>query len=115
MIAMQQEPDTLHPAIGSMTAKSMVLSAVFPGCMMQNEKTEWIPMGCEQIPTLDNGGAKLVGDGADKHLEVTYKIRKGWRWTDGTPVTSKDAIYSWKLQHGSGYGIARPHGYRKDL
>ena len=98
IIAMQQEPDTLHPAIGSMTAKSMVLSAVFPGCMMQNEKTDWIPMGCEQIPTLDNGGAKLVGDGADKHLEITYKIRKGWRWTDGTPVTPKDAIYSWKLQ-----------------
>ncbi|HEX9115357.1 MAG TPA: ABC transporter substrate-binding protein, partial [Anaerolineae bacterium] len=98
VIAMQQEPDTLHPLIGSMMARTLVLLAMFPGCMSQNDKAEWIPLGCETIPTVDNGGAKLVGDGKDQHLEITYKIKKDWRWTDGTPVTSKDAIYSWKLQ-----------------
>ncbi len=98
VIAMQQEPDTLHPLISSMTASTKVRGAVLMGCMVQNDKAEWVAIGCEQIPTVDNGGAKLVGEGADKHLEVTYKIRKGWRWTDGTPVTSKDTIYAWKLQ-----------------
>jgi ABC-type transport system substrate-binding protein len=38
-----------------------------------------------------------VGEGADKHLEVTHKIKAGWRWTDGTPVTTKDVLYNWKL------------------
>jgi ABC-type transport system substrate-binding protein len=38
-----------------------------------------------------------VGEGADRYLEVTYKIRDGWRWTDGTPVTSRDVIYNWQL------------------
>jgi len=106
VLALQQEPDTLHPLIGSMMARTIVDSALFPGCMLQNEKAEWIPMGCEQVPTFDNGGAKLVGDGADKHLEVTYKIKKGWRWTDGTPVTSKDMVYTWKLVMDPDFEIA---------
>jgi peptide/nickel transport system substrate-binding protein len=38
-----------------------------------------------------------VGEGGDRHLEVTYKIREGWAWSDGTPVTADDAIYAWKL------------------
>ncbi len=97
VIALMQEPDTLHLMVGSMLAKTIVLNTVYVGCMSQNEKTEWVPLGCEQVPTLDNGGAKIVGDGDAQHLEVTYKIRKGWRWTDGTPVTTKDILAWWKL------------------
>jgi len=97
VIAQQQEPDTLHPMIGSMSAKTYVKNLFHVGCMSQNEKAEWVALGCEQVPTIENGGAKFVGEGEEKHLEVTYKIRKDWRWTDGVPVTSKDIIYIWKL------------------
>jgi peptide/nickel transport system substrate-binding protein len=106
VLALQQEPDTLHPLVGSMMARTIANSVSNMGCMGQNEKAEWIPVGCEQVPTLENGGAKWVGEGADKHLEVTYKIKKGWRWTDGTPVTSKDVIYSWQLQMDPEFEIA---------
>ncbi len=89
-----------------MMAKTIVLASVFVGCMVQNEKAEWVPLGCESIPTIDNGGAKWVGEGGDKHLEVTYKIKKGWRWTDGTPVTSKDVLAYWKLVMDPEFEIA---------
>ncbi len=97
VFGMQQEPDTLHYDLTTMSASFFVLYPIFPRCALQNEKAEWVPMGCEDVPTIENGGAKIIGDGADRHLEVTYKIRKGWRWTDGTPVTAKDSIYWWKL------------------
>jgi peptide/nickel transport system substrate-binding protein len=98
VLALQQEPDTLHPDIGSMMARTIVNSAWQVGCMSQDEKAEWVNLGCDgDIPTVDNGGAVWVGEGTDKHLEVTHKIKDGWRWTDGTPVTTKDAIYEWKL------------------
>jgi peptide/nickel transport system substrate-binding protein len=89
-----------------MMARTIVLAPIFTGCMWQNEKTEWVPMGCETVPTLENGGAKWVGEGGDKHLEVTYKIRKGWRWTDGTPVTSQDALVYWKLYMDPDFEVA---------
>ncbi len=98
VLAMQQEPDDLHDIIGSMSARTYATSPYMVGCMAQNEKTEWVNLGCDgDIPTLENGGAAWVGEGADKHLEVTHKIKEGWRWTDGTPVTSKDAVYYWSL------------------
>jgi peptide/nickel transport system substrate-binding protein len=106
VVALQQEPDTLHPDIGSMMARTIVLAPVFVGCLIQDDTTKWLPGGCESVPTVDNGGAKMVGDGADKHLEITYKIRKDWRWTDGTPVTTKDVIYRWKLQMNPEFEIA---------
>lgn len=106
VIALQQEPDTLHPLLGSMAARTYVINMIYVGCMGQNEKLEWIPLGCESVPTVDNGGAKLVGEGDDKHLEVTYKIRKDWRWNDAKPVTTKDVLYWWKLQMDPLFEIA---------
>jgi peptide/nickel transport system substrate-binding protein len=96
-----------------MMARTIVLAPIFVGCMGQNEKAEWIPLGCESVPTIDNGGAKWVGEGMDKHLEVTYKIKAGWRWTDGTPVTSKDVLAWWKLEMDPEFEIASRVGIMK--
>ena len=98
ILALQQEPDTLHPLIGATTVRAIVMSPVLVGCISQNEKAEWVNLGCEgDVPTIDNGGAIFMGDGVDRHLEVTHKIRDDWRWTDGAPVTSADVIFAWKL------------------
>jgi len=113
VLALQQEPDTMHPLVGSMMARTIALSFIAVGCMGQNEKAEWVPLGCETVPTIDNGGAKWVGEGADKHLEVTYKIKKGWRWTDGTPVTSKDVLAWWKLYMDPEMEVASRVGMEK--
>jgi peptide/nickel transport system substrate-binding protein len=113
VIALQQEPDILHPGVGSMMARTLVLAPIFVGCMGQNEKAEWVALGCETVPMIDNGGAKFVGEGADRHLEVTYKIKKGWRWTDGTPVTTKDILAWWKLSMDPEFEIASRLGVEK--
>jgi len=47
VIAMQQEPDTLHTAISSMSASTYVMAAVLLGCMGQNDKVEWVNLGCD--------------------------------------------------------------------
>ncbi len=113
VIVMQQEPDTMHPDIGSMMAKTIALGPIMVGCVGQNETAEWIPLGCTSVPTLENGGAAFVGEGADKHMEVTYEIVDGWRWTDGTPVTPKDAIYWWYLNMQPDFEVADRTGIQK--
>jgi len=94
---MQQEPDTLHPMIGAMMAKVIVLGALSSGPIWQDDKLNYVAYGVESVPTLENGGAKFVGEGADRHLEVTCKVRKGLKWHDGTPVKASDAVYAWKV------------------
>jgi peptide/nickel transport system substrate-binding protein len=113
VLALQQEPDTLHPLIGSMMSRTIVMGAALIGCMGQDETATWVPLGCETVPTLENGGAVWVGEGADRHLEISYKIRDGWRWTDGTPVTSNDVLYTWKLIMDPGMEVAARTGTEK--
>jgi peptide/nickel transport system substrate-binding protein len=115
VLALQQEPDTLHPLIGSMMAKTIVLGAVFVGCVGQDEAANWIALGCEDLSTLENGGTVFVGDegSPDRHMEMTYKIKDGWRWTDGTPVTAKDATYWWWLQMQPDFEVADRSGIEK--
>ena len=113
VLALQQEPDTMHFMIGSMMARTIALAPINVGCMSQNDKAEWVPLGCEQVPTIDNGGAVWVGEGEDKHLEVTYKIRDDWRWTDGTPVTTKDILTWWKLYMDPAFEVASRVGIEK--
>jgi peptide/nickel transport system substrate-binding protein len=97
IIAMGQQPDTLMPRIGSMMARTEVLGAIHVEPVRSDEKGDWVAQAAETVPSFQNGGAKWVGDGDDKHLEVTFKLKKGFKWHDGTPVTSKDMKFHWEL------------------
>jgi len=95
VIAMSQEPDILNPYIGSMMARSLVTHMVWGDCVTQDQKAVWVPILCESVPTLENGQAKFVGDGADKHLEATFKYKAGIKWHDGNPLKASDQVFGW--------------------
>ncbi len=97
VISMGQAPDTLHPMIGSMMARTEVLGALFTDAVTTDNRGEWVALGVEQVPTVDNGGARFVGQGDDRYLEVTFRIRQGMKWQDGQPVTSRDMAFAWNL------------------
>ena len=96
-MALIGEPETLHPLYATSQAAQTVLGALYVGCIGQDETGAPAALGCEEAPTLENGGAKFVGEGDAQHLEATFHIRTGWRWTDGQPVTSADALYAWQM------------------
>jgi peptide/nickel transport system substrate-binding protein len=97
IITMGQQPDTLMPRIGSMMARTEVLGALHVDLVTSNEKGDWVAQAAEQVPSFQNGLAKWVGDGDDKHLEVTFKLKKGFKWHDGDAVTAKDIKFWWEL------------------
>ena len=97
VMAVVGEPRTLHPLYATSQVAQTVLAPVFVGCVGQDETGAPVALGCERVPTLENGDAKFIGEGDDRHLEVTFRIRPGWRWTDGKPVTAQDALYTWQL------------------
>jgi len=93
-LALDQEPDTLFAGIGSMMARTEVLGAARTRLVVENDKTEYVAVGAESKPTIENGGAKFVGTGVDRHLEVTFKL-KPMKWHDGQPVTAEDLRFGW--------------------
>ena len=62
---------------------------------------------CEEIPTLENGLAKIV-DKADgsRGMEVTFKIREGASWGDGTPVTTDDVLFTFEVANDPAIGFS---------
>jgi peptide/nickel transport system substrate-binding protein len=48
----------------------------------------------------------MVGDGADQHLETTFHLRQDAKFSDGTPVSADDVVFSWKLSLNPAWGAA---------
>ena len=44
----------------------------------------------EEVPSIENGG--LASDGKS----VTWKLKKGVKWHDGTPFTADDCVFNWQ-------------------
>jgi peptide/nickel transport system substrate-binding protein len=51
---------------------------------------ELVPILAAEIPSLANGG--LAKDG----MSVTWKLKKGVTWHDGTPFTADDCVFNWE-------------------
>jgi len=47
-----------------------------------------IPKLAVEIPTLDNGGV------AEDLTSITWKLKPGLLWSDGSPVTAEDAVFT---------------------
>ena len=43
-----------------------------------------------EIPTVENGGV------SKDFTTVTWKLRQGVKWSDGTPFTADDVVFNWK-------------------
>lgn len=58
---------------------------------------EIVPDLLTEIPSPDNGGIVVDGDGA---MTITYTIRPDAMWADGTPISGTDFAFTAELLHG---------------
>lgn len=95
ILFIQQEPACLSPTADScaMLVAALVQATIFSDVVGMNSEWKFVPELAEKIPTLRDGDWKLLPQ--DK-MEVTWKIRRGYTWHDGTPVTAEDWIWAWR-------------------
>ncbi len=85
-----QAPSVLNPYLSSGTKDVETASLVVEGLAGFDEKGEVFPRLAESIPTVENGG--ITAD----LTQITWKLKPGLLWSDGTPVTSKDAKFTYE-------------------
>jgi peptide/nickel transport system substrate-binding protein len=95
-IGSQQEPGDLS-FTDNAEVRVRIVNLLDKGLTNRDAESNVYPEVAWYVPTLENGGAYMVGNGDDKHLVVKYKLRHGIKWTDGSEVTSNDAVFSFKL------------------
>lgn len=96
-VGFSQEPASLVGWAQDSYVASAVIDAVEDGFVGQDQNGDYYPEDAYYLPTLENGGSYFVGVGDDRHLVTKYKIRRGIKWSDGTELTSHDAVFSFKL------------------
>ena len=82
-IATMGEPKTLDPHGVSGTWENYIVGDAFMGLLTDAADAKPIPGAAESWTISDDG------------LTYTFKIRDH-KWSDGTPVTADDFVYSWR-------------------
>jgi peptide/nickel transport system substrate-binding protein len=99
VMGFSQEPDTFIAGEGNEYVTQVASNLVYEqqGLVGIDDQMRPYPMFVTEVPTLDNGGAVMVGDGADQHLETTFHLRQDAKFSDGTTLSADDVIFSWKM------------------
>ncbi len=89
----QQEPSCFNITADAcqMFVASMVRSTIFTDVVGLTNEWKYSPEMAEKIPTIKDGDWKVLPNGK---MQVTWHIRRGYTWQDGTPVTSQDWIWA---------------------
>jgi peptide/nickel transport system substrate-binding protein len=85
-----QEPETLNTYIGVQTVITYVHKPFAEYLIDVNDKGEYVPVLVSEVPSVANGGVSEDG------LTITYKLKKGVKWSDGQPFTSADVKFTWE-------------------
>jgi len=91
-IGLTYEIDTMNPYSTGFLGDAQ--AAVLEGLLAPNSEAVYVPVLATEVPTIENGGIMLSADGTK--MDITYKLREGVTWSDGTPFTSADVAYTWE-------------------
>ncbi|MBC7165492.1 MAG: peptide ABC transporter substrate-binding protein [Roseovarius sp.] len=83
-----QAPSIMNPYLSGGTKEVEVASLVIEPLARYNEKGERVPYLAQGIPTLENGGI------SEDLTSITWKIKPGLKWSDGTPFTARDVKFT---------------------
>jgi peptide/nickel transport system substrate-binding protein len=106
VVAYDREPDTLNRF--STHILEDVQSCVVEGLVTTDEAMNVVPLLASEIPTPENGGVVMRADGG---MDVTWKLRPGVRWHDGTPFTSADVKFTVEAINSPDYNPESTDGF----
>ncbi|MEQ9606551.1 MAG: peptide ABC transporter substrate-binding protein [Kiloniellaceae bacterium] len=119
-IGLSQYPTTLHPSMDPSIAKSYVNSMTRRPLTVYDQQWELICMLCTELPSLEAGSAEVVplpegveGAGDGRGIALTYTIQPGATWGDGTPVTTRDVMFTWKAGRHPTAGVGNLEAYKR--
>jgi len=101
VIGATQEPSNLCPWEGSADTKENIMGLFNIGLTYFDSDGVLQPGLATEIPTEANGRLVVIrdADGKVTGQQVLWTIRDDAYWSDGVPITSDDAIFTFKVQN----------------
>lgn len=85
-----QAPTILNPALSTGTKDYHAASLVIESLIEYAPDGTILPILAAEVPTVANGGV------SEDLTTITYKLREGVKWSDGTDFTADDVIFTWQ-------------------
>lgn len=92
------DPASFSPITGSDTASQRISGFLYPGFIGVDPATALFEKGRADALATD---WTISEDG----LTYTFTLRDNWTWTDGTPITSADILYTWQAAQAAAEGV----------
>lgn len=89
-VGITQEFENLNPISMSMVASVYLYGLVGRSLVALDTNGKWTTQLAKSIPTLENGGAKLVTVNGKKTVQAVWEIQENAKWSDGKPVICDD-------------------------
>lgn len=87
-VIMWQAPSTMNPYLSAGTKDVIASSVVLEPLASFTTEGTIEPRLAAEIPSVENGGI------AEDLKSVTWKLKPGVKWADGTPFTAADVVFS---------------------
>jgi peptide/nickel transport system substrate-binding protein len=86
------DPTTFNPLVGQDFSAYIVAALCFDGLLTINKKGLPMPAVAAALPKITNGGKTY-----------TFKLRPNAKWSDGTPLTADDVVFTFELMFSKKY------------
>ena len=83
-----QAASTMNPYLSGGTKDIEAASVVLEPLARYDENGNLVAWLVEEIPTVDNGGV------SEDLTSITWKLKEGILWSDGTPLTAEDVVFT---------------------
>ncbi|MBM2847434.1 MAG: putative Extracellular solute-binding protein family 5 [Anaerolineales bacterium] len=90
-ITFVQEPDNLNPLYTTMFFSGITRDFWLKALWSFDENNQPVPELAAEIPTASNGGVSADGK------TLTIKLRDDVTWSDGTPLTADDFVFTYQM------------------
>lgn len=101
-INLASEPDHLDPALNSSVDGAALASNSFVGLYTSDANDNIVPALADGMPVVSEDGT-----------QYTINLKRYLKWSDGSPLTANDFVYSWK--RAADPNTASDYGYLFDV
>jgi peptide/nickel transport system substrate-binding protein len=96
-----QAPSTMNPYLSGGTKDIEAASLTLEPLARYDQDGAMVPYLAESVPTVENGGV------TEDLTQITWVIKEGLLWSDGSPVTANDVVFTYEYCTAEGGGCAQ--------
>ncbi len=100
-----QAVSIMTPYLSGGTKDLQGASLVLEPLARYDEKGDLVPYLAQEVPTVENGGV------SPDLTTITWKLKDGLLWSDGSPVTADDAVFTWQYCTDPAGGCAQVQNF----